>query len=622
MRRYLLEAARGNREIQRGLIAACREDILLFINLFVFQFNPDPPEGANRVIDRMGPFITWDFQDRALLDTPETTGHKGILWCVRKRRGAVIEKARKQGASWLFLIVQAWLCTFHQYVDCLCVSRSADAVDDKTKKSLFAKLRFILENLPDWMKGPIADTSMYLHWKKTHSEITGEASTSRSGVGGRGSPILIDEFAEIREDTAVRNKTAMTGGCRFFVSTHLGVNTEFYKLTTNPDYVKIVMHWTAHPHMNQGLYSYDMKDHKVRFWRYDKATGKIVEKPHNDFDYGADFHFVKDGTPTGGIHPGIRSPWYDKACIEIGDSHGVAMQLDIDPKGAARQFFDPILIARLKRSCLPPRWEGVLDHDEQGNPVRLAEVPGGPIKLWCELDADGQPPKAAYGGGCDISGGRGKTPSCFTLTNGVTGAKVLEYVNSRIEPKDFGSFVVALCKMFVDANGNLPKIAWEHHGPGTNFGAQVIELKYTNVYRKVSVDRLGHPRSNTMGWNPNQMGMMLRDYHHALSRGEFQNLSEPALDECLSFEHDGRGGVVNATSLTEDAEDARENHGDRVVADGLSWLICKDMGKLTTQKAAKMQAKDKDPVAYRRSMAYRFELEAMEAEQELVWESD
>lgn len=590
-------------------------------NCFVFQFNPNPPAESTSLSDRMGPFITWDFQDRLFLDRPETTGRPGILWCVEKQRGAAHEKSREMGVSWMYLLLEAWLGQFHPYYDCLNISRSADAVDDKSKKSLFAKLRFILGNQPAWMTGEVDDKLMFLGFKNTKSEITGEASTGRAGVGGRGSPILIDEFAEIREDKAVREKTAQTGGCRFFVSTHLGVNTEFYQLTTNPEYIKFVTHWTQHPNKNKGLYSWDETRHKLRFWRYDTSTGTIVES-ENTYDYGPNYNFVKDGSPTGGAHPGIRSPFYDKMALEIGDQHGVAMQLDIDPKGAARQFFDAILIARLKRQARQPDFEGVLDYDERGYPHRLTPAPGGPVKLWVKLDQDGNPPRVLHGGGVDVSGGRGKTPSCFTLTNAVTGAKVLEYANARIEPRDFATLVVSLCRLFVDEKGTTPKIAWENQGPGGNFGQQVLDLGYTNFYRKKSHDKIGRPNTETIGWNPVSMAMMLRDYHLALSKGEFENPSEAALDECLSFEHDGRGGVTNAEAKTKDAEDAHLNHGDRVVADGLSWMICKDLGRLTTQKALKQTLQDKDPVAFRRTMAYRFQLELAERDDQPEWEHD
>ncbi len=598
-RRHVLAAARGDRAMQRAIVQACREDILFFINVFVWQYNP-----KKKGEDRVGPFVTWDFQDRALI------GPKGILDCYALDRTCVVEKSRELGASWLLLIVQVWLCLFHPYVECFNISRSAEAVDSNSRKSLFAKIRFINDNLPRWLTGKIVDQSFYFHYERTKSEIAGEASTGSSGSGGRATLVNVDEFPEIKADTKVRQNTASISDCRFFTGTHLGVGTEFYNLTITPEIVKIQMHWTQHPDKNKGLYSYDVVNHKRRYWEYSTKKGKLVELNMPKFKYGQDFEFVEDGSPLGGPFPGIRSPWYDKKAVEIGNRRQVAMELDIDPKGAASQFFDPLMISHLKTKAESPWWEGELLYDQDGNPKELAKTVGGPIKLWCKLDGNNRPPIAPYGAGTDVSGGVGTTPSCLSFVNGKTGEKILEYMNAHIDPKEFATFAVALCRLFQDGAGTPTKIAWEHHGsPGAVFGNQVIALGFRNFYYDEppkSSKVFAHTPSNSPGWRP--MGankkILLLEYSLALRDGHYQNRSESALDDCLLIKYDNRGDLVHSRQAGSDPEAARENHADIVIADALGYKMVSEQGTLASVARVKEEV-ERSEVIDERSFAGR-----------------
>lgn len=613
----LLKAAEHDRTIQRGVSEMCRLDFLFYAKVFVWQLNPLEVPGF-----REGPFIPWPFQERTALDTPEKTGRRGMLWCIEHNRSGVMDKSREMGASWWFLILQSWLGRFHKRTQILNISRSKEAVDDKSMDSLFAKIRFIHEYLPDWLRGKVNEENFFIEYAETKSQISGEASTGKAGVGGRAALIFLDEFSEVREDKQVREKTASTTGCRFFNSTHLGVGTEFYNLTQSPEFVKWQWHWTRHPKKNEGLYSYDLQEHKLKFWEYVEATDSIIEIAGPKCDYDRDFKqwlpddetvfvFDKTGAPTGGPHPGVRSPWYDWKARDIGSSRGVAMQLDIDPKGAAAQFFDAIVINHLKSAYgRDPDWEG----DVYINADGVAELTkgSGPLKLWIRLDSEGRPPRAPYGGGIDVAGGNGCTPSCFCLVNARTGEKILEYANARIDSRDFADVVVAICRLFVDENGRFPYIGWEHTGPGTNFGLQVIALGYSNFYRKRSIDKLGNARTDSIGISPKKKPFLI-DYRGALQRKEFLNPSIPALDECLSFEEDGRD-VWHPGEKSDDPASARENHGDRVIMDMIGWLCVKEMGKLTKRR------KDAEPTpeeVHPNTMQYRFQ---EEEEEVLVWD--
>jgi len=583
-----LERAEGDKKFQAGVLEICASDILFYINTFVWQFNPKKPSR-----ERVGPFITWDFQDEALLARPEThQGRKGILWCVEHDQSAVVEKSREMGASWLFLIVQDWLAQFHERTQVLNISRSADAVDDKSPNSLFWKLRFMHEHLPEWFKGEIAEEKMYMGFERTKATITGEASTGRAGVGGRASIIFIDEFSQIKEATEVRQRTASTADCRFFNGTHLGPNTEFFNLCQTPEMVKIQMHWTQHPDKKRGLYRYNLDT-------------KQVECLDKGYEFPADFKFVMDGSPTGGPRPGVRSPWYDWKSVDIGSSRGVAMELDIDPVGSVSQFFNALLIRDLVLNyCREPVWEGDLEYDlDTGEPKGLVERVGGPLKLWVQPDALGQVPSASFTAGADCATGSGATPSCLSMGDAGTGDKAAEYRNPFIDPKEFAVYATALCRLFKDESGRGAFFAWEMCGPGVNFGLRVVELGYRNIfYRTNEMQPFARSPNESPGWYPSDPMklILLREYESALKSRQFINRSESALTETLSFKYNARGFPEHSgESAKGDPSGARINHGDMVIADALCWKMMKILG------AGQSEAQKEDGLILPNSIAGR-----------------
>lgn len=577
-RKWVLDRANENTELRQAIIYACKNDILFFINTFVYQYNPLKDDD-----NRVGPFITWAFQERALLDRPDKANpkRKGLIWCIENGESVAVEKSREMGWSWLALILQVWHCDFRSHVQWIDVSKTADAVDSKTQNSLFAKIRFINRHLPDWLVGDLVDQKMFIKYDRTSSEVSGEASTARSTVSARASGLLVDEVAEIEEAAQVWEKSASTANFRIWISTHLSTGNAFYDIVNNPSLVRIRTHWIQHPEKNQGLYS--CEGGKTRFWRYDEKKDELIELPGPKDKRLINYNFDMSGKPAGGPYPGIRSIWYDKKAKDIrlreGDDRGVAMQLDINPSGSVSQFYDPLTINRLKVMCHPPVWEGRIKYDQFGQPIEFIKEKDGTIKMWRPLKPNGRPKTSRYGMGIDVSQGTGSTPSCISVVDGFTGEKVLEYVNANIDALSFGTLAVALAWMFLDDEGHGAKICWEHCGPGTVFGKQVWKvLMYRNVYYKTNEGSLGQKISDSPGWNPSATGAKLElhtKYRAALANGEYLNRSWAALDETLNFKHDAKGGSVEHVQFANvsDPTAARENHGDIVVADALGFKM-------------------------------------------------
>lgn len=579
-RQSILSLAVGNRSVHAELVDMCRQDVLFYINLFVYQFNPSKRGGA-----AVEPFITYPFQERALLARPETDAKyrpydRGILWCYENDKTMACEKSRWQGASWLFLIVQDWLCLFHPYIQTLNISRNEDAVDDGSKDSLFWKLRYMHDRLPDWMKGWIEDTKLYFHFHKTDSEATGTASTAKAGVGGRASVIFVDEYPEIEKAQEVREKTAMTANCRFFNGTHLGVGTPFQRMCDprqSPEIVRWRMHWTDHPEQNRGLYEFDAAN-----------PGKpILHEP--DFKYPDGFQFILDGTPTGGPRPGVRSPWYDKKAEEIGDSRAVAMNLDISPEGAAKQFFDGLRIRNIIQECArPPLWVGEIVYDKRGKFQSIYEDKNGRLKLWVQPKGDGRLPVSRYTIGSDISsglGGKGSTASCAAGIDGDRSMKVMEYKHPKLFEHEWAQLVVALCWLLGGPDDSGAYLAWDASGQqGGKFEQAVLELGYRNIYYDDSdLISLHATRTRRPGWfsTNKQKYSVLKDYMVALYDRTLVDRSEECLLETLLFEYDkNKHTVVHAGEIrTNDPSGAGKNHGDMVIATALGWMLAKEMGE-------------------------------------------
>ncbi len=592
-RRLLDEAARAGEAGRQAIRDACKADILFYINAFVWQYNPKKPPA-----DRVGPFVTWGFQERALLDRPETTGKRGILWCYEKGRTAVVEKSREMGASWLFLITEDWLSGFHDYTQSLNISRDQDSVDSRSPDSLFWKIRFMHEHQPGWLMGKIVQQSMYFRYTRSESVITGEASTGTAGVGGRASVIFIDEFPLIKDAAEVRRRTANTADCRFFNGTHSSPSSEMVKLVKSPEVTKIRMHWSEHPYKNRGLYRYN-PDRPTQPEILDKNFVYRPQCPECldtlDVKVGElspccdrpaqEFKFVLDGRPFGGPFPGLRSPWYDWKCLDIGDDRAVAMELDIDPQGSVTQYFDALMIDRLvKKFCRPPDWEGEIEYDPHtGKNAVLVKRKRGMLRLWGQLRPNGLPALRSYLGGIDCARGTGATPSCLSV--GALGEKVLEYANPFIDAKEFAVWVFAACTLFLDEDGRGPKLIWEKQGPGEDFGVKLLELGYRNVYLEKNEDGLVYKTNPRLipGFypSPKAKSKLLADYKEGLKSFSIINRSERALNECLLFTYDQAGEVIHGSQNNmDDPSRGRVSHADIAMADALMFKLMKAAPKV------------------------------------------
>jgi hypothetical protein len=587
-RAYLLQRAAANKRLRERYQEACSQDILFYLNSFAWTYNPKGDKGDenDRRVQRVVPFITYSFQDRAL---------QTIVGHIDKQRDLVIEKSREVGASWLCIYAMEWLWHFHDWTESLMISRMWDLVDGKTPHALFWKIDFHHQWLPEWLTPRMNRNKGFFENLDNGSTMTGQATTEKAGVGGRATVIFFDEFSRVDDGIAIRDGTADVADCRIFNSTHTGPGTAFHGLCTNGVTDKLVMHWTEHPIKSRGAY------------RYDPEVSRVVPLDR-DYEYPNDFSFVLDGSPAGGPYPGIRSPWYDYECARRGSSRAIAMDLDIDVSGSQAQFFDPMLIRRLVGECCEPYWRGSIEYElDTAKPKGLKADPGGNLKLWLnQLPTGGLPPLSLVIGG-DIAWGSGATRSCLCGIDVHKGEKVLEYASAQVDPKELAHIVVALAWLFKDADEQPAELIWEQQGPGVTFGGEVLALGFRNVFYRTAE----MPHSMEMkvslrpGWVPNKETKteLLAEYRSALSLRQLINRSAPALQECLAFKFSPDGHATHAHSENKDNPgESRVNHSDLVIADALAWKLAK--GKGIKSGPQHVQEIHPGSLAYRRQLAH------------------
>ena len=222
----------------------CKSSILYFTNVFVWCFDPRPTSGA-----RQTPFVSWEFQDEALL---------WMVWCIKNGRTSLIEKSRDMGMSWMAAICGAWLALFYRETEAFYMSLTENDVDNRKPTSLFGKIRYILKNLPDWMRGGweegpnSMDKSMAILIPDMGSTLSGILSKGTAGVGGRATCLFGDEFALVEDSETVLTAVSELTRVKFFMSTPRGTGNAFHRMATEPATTKITLHWRMHPLKNEG----------------------------------------------------------------------------------------------------------------------------------------------------------------------------------------------------------------------------------------------------------------------------------------------------------------------------------------------------------------------------------
>ncbi len=526
-RKLILTEAEESRDMQIQLEQMCREDILFWINSFVFTYDPRKDPSAI-------PFITWEFQDEALADL-----HASII----EGHDIAIAKSRDMGASWLMVLVCAWFYLFHPLKSFLMLSRKQEYVDKSgDPKTLFWKIDFVIDNLPRWMQPNQTRNRLHFHNEDNGSTIDGESTNGDAGRGDRRSAIILDEFAAVENGRAILTATGDTTNCRIFNSTPMGTANAFYDVVHSGSCKVLRLHWTRHPEKAAGLY-------------YDDR-----------------------GRP--------RSPWYDAECERRFHPVEIAQELDIDFAGSAYTFFDENLITQCMAHTRQPDFVGEVVYEPHTCEfIGFSPSLKGRLKLWCPLDEYWNPPQdRLYSIGVDVATGTGSSNSCMTIFDTKEGRKVAEFSHPMTRPEELAEIAFALGRMFRGEYDREAFLVWESNGPGRNFGARLVELGYRNLYYREVENRVVKDRTQQLGWASTRdtKNTLLGGYRLALQNGQYTNPSREAVEELRQYVFAANGAISHARAENKsDPSGARDNHGDRVIADALAF---KGMGQQNLRK--------------------------------------
>jgi len=219
----LLQRAEYDLSVRALLNLICAEDMIFWIEHFVFTFDPRVEYGQSAI----KPFNLYPFQKETL-----------PLWYehVEKGEDFGVEKSRDMGLTWMVcaLFVYCWL--YRPGWDFLVGSRNLEYVDTLGNlKSIMPKMRLLIEKLPHWMK-PEG------YKRKIHSPrgriinpvngnvIGGESSNPSFGRGGRYKAMLYDELAFWPFADAAWGAGSQSSPCRIAASTPYGKSNKYGRL--------------------------------------------------------------------------------------------------------------------------------------------------------------------------------------------------------------------------------------------------------------------------------------------------------------------------------------------------------------------------------------------------------
>lgn len=233
-RRFALMAtANATPALQELLMERWRRSAVDFIADCVWTFDPRDTDGW-----RERPMVPWDSQKKVIraICGVGTTDSRG------KVRPILLRKSRDQGGSVIIAAVAVWLWLFHRQ-DQGIMTKAGYQLDDAGYNSLFGKILFTIERLPNWLI-PFKNEE---NWRKkrppqlehpvTKALIMGSTTTEGGWRGPRMNYIWVDEAAWIPQMEPIL--TSIMGACDtpVLVSSVAGKGNVFYKIDAGDGFI-------------------------------------------------------------------------------------------------------------------------------------------------------------------------------------------------------------------------------------------------------------------------------------------------------------------------------------------------------------------------------------------------
>lgn len=361
--------AKESEDYQDIELEKCRRDIAYFINTYIYVFEPRTSE--TRAL------IQYDFQEEKIVKPYIKL--RDTIYPARATHLTV--KSRDMGVTWDKLACRVHSFLFKKGWTCLLGAVNQKYADDgglqATHESLMGKVRFMLKNLPKWMR----DRLLGPHWERDEwnkklilinpmqpSNFWHANSVSEMfGRSGRYFEAMVDEFAYSEQmknaEKAVKQTTNRFDGN----STPNGRNNLFAQLMFSDEIrcVRIPIWWPEHPEKDIGWYNEqraDMDDADIASeldLSFDESMGgRVLPEVH------ISTHFVDGYKPSAdGFDGTLYDPGLDvQVIIDFGFSHPMAViwaQWDakkmmgsiidfVQIQGAAVDWIVPFILGQLQ----------------------------------------------------------------------------------------------------------------------------------------------------------------------------------------------------------------------------------------------------------------------------------
>lgn len=579
----------------------CFADPKIAYNSLYWTVNPRMPPG-----ERNWPFILRPKQE-IVVDT--------LNWCIDNQHDMGINKSRDEGATEMVCKMYALKSLIpNSYF--IIGSRNKELVDSLGDPyTLFAKIDFAFECMPEWLKEKIAydqrtdRKDMQLTLRNLNSVIRGETTNESFSAGRRATSIFLDEFGRVEPRVAesIEGSVHDVSGCVVYGSTHwYGENHPFNRALKKSTTKVVNLIWYENPVKSAGLYKspdYDVIEivdtayYKANYpeipllasalpFKLSKLEAELLLKGYT----GKTPIFIADACEMLPKGADLRSPWHDKAEKErAGNLRDFISNVWASPIGSQDSVFNPITLSRIETQMIcPPKYEGeiLFDYDGEGRVDNCRFSRGGRVRLkWWGNLKNGKPDISHnYVIGCDPSLGTGNSNSVAAVLDVNTKEIVGMWVCSNTPYELFADVVMALAHWLGDAY-----VIFENNGGhGINFGRRLVNKGCRRIYTQRMEEGKLKKIKNKLGWtsNPNTKADLLGELGIALSEGL---KTKPTYISCKIYDKDilselrgyvfYQDGDIGSTEVQDLTSGARKRHGDRVIAVGLAVLGSKYQAK-------------------------------------------
>ncbi len=326
----LLVRCEADPKIRAAVLKFCREGTpdgqpgyLFFLRNFAWILEERNPAGFQKL-----PFVPYPYQVEELKVIHEAVqGGAGIL---AQKHVVLWLKSRDMGMTWLVIAYYVWDWLFNQGIFLVGGAKEDDVDKRHETGTLFAKIRYLVSNLPAWMlPADLVDKHMLLSYggEDNPATISGDSTRPNFGRSKRKKSILLDEFQTWEHDYASMKSISQTTNAIFLLGTPNGYGNLYAQIARGKAKMNALVrrvHWISHPLKTRDLEYIDGK--ATSSW-YRKETDKMEEEAiagELDLSFESSVKGIVFGGCYGQRHQktGLK-PWLDVPVLRCWDPGGI-----------------------------------------------------------------------------------------------------------------------------------------------------------------------------------------------------------------------------------------------------------------------------------------------------------